>query len=289
MLIRIFGITTPTGNYLFKKVLSNNYKNIYCYSRYNKNYDYIDLSAFKYPTLIKECTLDEIWIFLCPIWEIGKFLDNLIISNNFKKYKLKGIICCSSTSLITKKYSWHKYDKNLISLISSSEEKIINICNLQKICLSIIRPTLIYGDSGVFKDKNINRILEICKKMPFIIIPSNTGERQPIHISQLAKIIELELKKIATAKNKNLRTILNIGGDEILNYEMLLKTLLINRNIKKIILKINSDLFFLILSPLLILNSRLYSEILRIMSDLSGFQKSNIYLKVPARKFDDFI
>ena len=40
--------------------------------------------------------------------------------------------------------------------------------------------------------------------MPFIIIPSNTGERQPIHISQLAKIIELELKKIATAKNKNL-------------------------------------------------------------------------------------
>ena len=91
------------------------------------------------------------------------------------------------------------------------------------------------------KIKILTVILEICKKMPFIIIPSNTGERQPIHISQLAKIIELELKKIATAKNKNLRTILNIGGDEILNYEMLLKTLLINRNIKKIILKINSD------------------------------------------------
>ena len=73
MLIRIFGITTPTGHYLYKKVLNNNYKNIFCYSRYNKNYEYIDLSAFNYPTLIKECTLEEIWIFLCPIWEIDKF------------------------------------------------------------------------------------------------------------------------------------------------------------------------------------------------------------------------
>ena len=60
-------------------------------------------------------------------------------------------------------------------------------------------------------------------------------------------------------------------------------------NIKKSILTIKSDFFFLILSPLLVLNSRLYSEILRIKSDLSGFQKSKDYLKIAPKKFIDFI
>ena len=36
MIIRIFGITTPTGDYLYKKVLRNLYENIKCYSRSDK-------------------------------------------------------------------------------------------------------------------------------------------------------------------------------------------------------------------------------------------------------------
>ena len=65
------------------------------------------------------------------------------------KIAMKGIICCSSTSVITKKYSWHNYDKKLISKISS-EQSLIKIY-LYKICISIIRPTLIYGNSGLYK------------------------------------------------------------------------------------------------------------------------------------------
>ena len=44
-----------------------------------------------------------------------------------------------------------------------------------------------------------------------------------------------------------------------------------------------------LLSPIFLLNSRLYSEILRISSDLSGFKKSHVYLGKPAKKFHDFI
>ena len=44
MLIRIFGITTPLGDYLYKKVLKKLYKNIICYSRSDKKYKFLDLS-----------------------------------------------------------------------------------------------------------------------------------------------------------------------------------------------------------------------------------------------------
>ena len=284
MLIRIFGITSPLGDHLYKKVLKNLYENINCYSRSDKQYILLDFRNIKYPTLKKEYKNEEIWI-----WEIVKFLGNLINEKNYNKFQIKGIICCSSTSVITKKYSWHNYDKELISKISSAEQNLIKICIQNKTSISIIRPTLIYGNSGEYRDNNINRILKICKKLPFIVLPKETGERQPIHISQLAEIINKELDLITNIKDKNHSSILNIGGDEILNYEMILKKLLLKRKIKKHIFIINSDFFFFILSPLLILNSRLYSEILRIKSDLSGFKKSNVYLKRPPKNFIDFI
>ena len=289
MLIRFFGITTPLGDYLYKKVLKNLYENIICYSRSDKQYIFLDLRNIKHPTLKKECNNEEIWIFLCPIWEVVNFFNNFIKEENYKKFHIKGIICCSSTSVITKKYSWHNYDKKLISKISYSEQSLIKICSNSKTCISIIRPTLIYGNSGLYKDKNINRILKICQKLPFIILPKETGKRQPIHISQLSLIINKELKLMKDTKDKIHQSMINIGGDEILSYELILKSLLIKKNIKKSILTINSDFFFLILSPLLMLNSRLYSEILRIKSDLSGFPKSNDYLKIPPKKFNDFI
>ena len=289
MLIRIFGITTPLGDHLYEKVLKNFYENIKCYSRSDKQNIYLDLRNINHPTLKKECKSDEIWIFLCPIWEITNFLDNLINKKIFKKFKIKGIICCSSTSVITKKFSWHDYDKKLVSKISSSEQSIMKICALNEICITIIRPTLIFGNSGLYVDKNINRILKICQKLPFIILPKETGERQPIHISQLSAIINKEIKQITDTKDKIQKSIINIGGDEILSYEMMLKELLVKRKIKKSIFTINSNFFFFILSPLLIINSRLYSEILRVKSNLSGFKKCNLYLKIPSKKFNDFI
>jgi len=289
MLIRIFGITTPLGDHLYKKVLRELYLKIICYSRSDKQYNFLDLRNIKHPTLKKECESEEIWIFLCPIWETENFIKNLINEKNYKKFRIKGIICCSSTSVITKKYSWHNYDKKLVSIISSAEQNLIKISSFNKTDISIIRPTLIYGNSGVYKDNNINRVIKICKKLPIIILPKDTGKRQPIHISQLALIIKKEINQIKDKKNNSQKSIINIGGDEILSYKMIIKYLLNKRKIKKSIFILNSEFFFLILSPLLILNSRLYSEILRIKSDLSGFQKSNDYLKIAPMKFNEFI
>ena len=78
MLIRIFGITTPLGDHLYNKVLKNLQNNIICYSRNDRRYKFLDLRNFKYPNLKKECNSEEIWIFLCPIWEIENLLEKLM-------------------------------------------------------------------------------------------------------------------------------------------------------------------------------------------------------------------
>ena len=112
MVIRIFGITTPTGEYLYKKILRKNNKNIFCYSRSNKDYKYLDLRDEQYSNLNKKCSSKEIWIFLCPIWEAGNFLDKLLLSKKFQSYNIRGIICCSSTSTITKNFHGTNMIKN---------------------------------------------------------------------------------------------------------------------------------------------------------------------------------
>lgn len=289
MLIRIFGITTTTGDYLYNNILKRKYKKIFCYSREDKKYINLDISKSNYKNLNKTCNSEEIWISLCPIWIFSKFLQDLSNLNRLETYQIKGMICCSSTSIITKKYSWHEYDKKLISNLNFAENNILNISKDYNFDISIIRTSMIFGASGIYKDKNINRLINICRKFPFIFLPTNSGERQPIHISQLSEIIDKNISDFVKSNSLEKKSILNVGGDEILKYEILLRILLKKKKIKTKIFIINYKLFFLITTPLLLLNSRLYSEILRINSNLSNFNKSHIFLKIPRTKFSDLI
>lgn len=286
MLIRIFGIANPTGHYLYNKILKEKYKNIFCYSRSNCEYLNIDLAKKKPDKLIKKGNQDETWISLCPIWIFSEYLRILINCNEFEEYKIKKIIACSSSSEITKKYSWHKYDKSLTNKINLAEQTLKKISKKNYIFVSIIRPTMIYGNSGNFKDNNINKISTICKKLPIIFFPKDSGERQPIHISQLANIINQE---ISISNNKKKFSILNIGGDEILTYENMIRNIIKKKNINVFLFVIKTELFFFLMSPFLFINPRQYSEILRIGSNLSGFTKSKNFLKNASKKFIDFI
>ena len=55
--------------------------------------------------------------------------------------------------------------------------------------LTIIRPSIIYGDIGYQEDKNLTIIIKLMRKFIFLPIPKETGIRQPIHYSQLTKCI----------------------------------------------------------------------------------------------------
>jgi len=289
MLIRLFGLTNPTGDYLYKKIIKEDFSDIYCYSRYCKEYNILDINKNNFDNLKKICNKEEIWISMCPIWIFNTFMNNLIKVNLNKKFNIKAIICCSSTSIITKKYSWHNYDKELIEKINIAENNLIAISNENKYYLSIIRTSMVYGNSGKYLDKNLNRIINIIRKIPFLILPKSTGKRQPIHISQLSNIIYKDLKDIIENNNLRKNPIINVGGDQTLTYKDIVISLLKKKAIIKPILYIENNLFFLILSPLILVNSRFYSEILRLNSDLSGFNKTYQVLNQEYIKFVDLI
>lgn len=285
MIIRIFGITTPTGNFLLKKHLINKFEKIYCYSRSNR-FIYLDLENKKYEInkFINKEEEPEIWISLAPIWKFSKFINNL--HKNDIRF-IKRIIVCSSSSAITKNFSWEEYDKKLTKNLINSEKELSVFSKKNNINFIIIRPTMIFGETEIYKDKNISKLTSICRNLPFIIFPKDSGKRQPISINQLSKVIN---KLIVNSFNKeNNFQILNIGGDQILSYYEILKEIIKTKNFKCRIILIPKEFFLLLISPILLINTRLFSELLRIFADLSGFTKSSAYLSVSEKKFSKFL
>ncbi len=273
MIIRLFGFTTPTGALLSKRI-KKDLGEIYCYSR-SGEFEFVDLNSNENTSFLKEIKKGEIWVNLAPIWLFAKFLKSIKKDIIQSKKQLKGIITCSSTSVITKKYSWHWYDKNLVINLKNSENFIINYCLEMNTLLRIIRPTMIYGCIDNYYDKNFSKIKKVCKVMPFIFFPNDSGLRQPISIKQLSEIIYFEIKKIQINKSeKSIKTI-NVGGDQIITYYELVKLIIKKNNLKCKVIKIPNKYFILLISPILLFNSRLFSEFLRINSNLSGFMKSS--------------
>ena len=274
--IHILGATSLTGQYLcndLKRKVKN--INIFCYSSNSSKYSHLDLTKNIYN--LKNPHEDHIIISVSPIWIFSKFIYNSLNLNPLIKNKLKGIITCSSSSLITKKYASNYYDKHLVYNLKYAEDNLKKICTENNIFLSIIRPTLIYGKRREKIDNNINLIIKILRLTPFIIFPKNSGLRQPIHAKQLSEVfINIFFKMI---KNKSRKIyILNIGGDQEMNYFEMIKR--VQNKLDKddparntIILKIPNKLFYFIISPLIIFSEKNYEAILRINSNLANFTK----------------
>ena len=63
------------------------------------------------------------------------------------------------------------------------------------------------------------------RKIPFILIPSESGTRQPIHAYELAEIVLLRYKMIIRGELKGKEKIL-LGGDHEITYEIMIKKIL---------------------------------------------------------------
>ena len=297
MNIYLLGATTITGQAFIKLFEKKFYKeNLINFSRNNKKYKYLNLEDIN--TFIPEKGEKFFIISFVPIWLLAEFFQNIISKKPSLINDLLGIIATSSSSIYTKKFAFSKYDKNLFLKLKNSEDKLKKFSNTIGFSLCIIEPTLIYGTIESYKDKNINLIISIMKYLPFLIIPSQTGMRQPIHAFQLAAVSIEKLICIMNNGNEFIFEKLPLGGDEIISFEEML--IRVNKyyfkNHKKYkchILKIPNRLFFLLLSPMLLISPKSYEALLRIGTNLSGFVKSSKILKKDEIKFplinDDFL
>ena len=285
--IHLLGSSSLTGkSFCFEN--KSKYK-IICYSRKNKKDIYLDINNIKSYSNIDFELLDSSFIVsFAPIWETAKFLEIISKIQNKKTRKLKGIIVCSSSSVVTKRFAINLKDKSLFKSLLDSENKIINLSKELKIPCLIIRPTIIYGKQDHFKDNNLYRINKFLNKIPFVFLPKNVGKRQPIHSAQLAKVVLKFIEKILIQEtNIFLQDCkIEVGGDEILTYKDMLERLQDRKNIlpflnSKIIL-IPDFIFYIFTIPLLIISPKLFETIFRISSDFSGFTRcSNLTNEIP--------
>ena len=203
--------------------------------------------------------------------------------------KLKGIIACSSTSALTKRFESNAFDKKLVKRLLSSEKKIFSIAEKLSINCQIIRPTMIYGSFKEIKDSNISKILFIMRNFKIVFLPSNSGLRQPIHAYQLAEVIYFLMMKSLNAKKK-VNKLINLGGDNILNYEQILeslrKSVAKNDSARKcLILKIPNRIFLVSILPIMIFSPKYFAALSRICSNLASFEKACEITKTKPRSF----
>tara|TARA_Y100000589_G_scaffold292816_1_gene297220 strand:+ start:755 stop:1630 length:876 start_codon:yes stop_codon:yes gene_type:complete len=280
--IIIFGATSLLGSHF---VDENKDYELVCYSRRNKNYNFLDLE--NETTFTKFSVKNSFLVSFAPIWLFKNLFISLENLNLREMQSIKGIIIYSSTSAITKRFAANEFDKNLSKKLIYAEKKIIDICKKYSINCLIIRPTIIYGNYKYFTDKNFSKIINFFQKFPFCIIPNKTGLRQPIHFSQLTKLTYFFLNKF---KNKEIIIqIIEVGGDEELSYKDIFQKLAnvatdnSGKNCK--IYSLPNKIFYLFLMPLMILKPKTFDALYRLQSDLSGFPKYSFYSGENSKKF----
>jgi len=192
------------------------------------------------------------------------------------------VLCLSSTSAEVKRFSYFSYDRILSSRLLRSERIIHSLLSSFSIPYLIIRPTMIYGISANYSDKNLSRLSRLLRLVPFILLPRTCGYRQPVHYSSLSNAILHAVNHTLTHGNPSRPSIISIGGDLELRYDQMLSDstthFLFGSNLK--ILYIPDRLFVMLTVPLLFFSPRAFEALMRIMSDLNGFTKSSDFLSL---------
>ena len=275
MNIHLLGGSNTSGQAFINLIKKNIPQiNISIFSR-DKEKDYVDLDEVSSYNPVN--SNEYVLVSFAPIWKLSVFLEKLHKKDFLKFIKIKGLIICSSSSVITKRFSYNNFDKELFSLLKNSEERIMKLFEKYAVPVSIIQPSLIYGNVGKYKDKNLNLIISLMRKIPFILIPSESGNRQPIHAYELAEIVLLRYKMIIRGELKGKEKIL-LGGDHEITYEIMIKKIQnslpkFDKGRKCKIILINKKIFVFLISPLNLISPKLFESLLRINADLSGFYK----------------
>ncbi|MBI96689.1 hypothetical protein CL656_06060 [bacterium] len=277
MQIILLGSTTSTGSAFQEMAKSrlNSYK-INAFSRRNKGLNYIDLDDQTSWTNIKFDN-HTILVSFAPIWKLSDFLEGLTVKKKKDINKIDLIIACSSSSVLSKRFAFNNFDKGLSRKLKESEEKLIDFSSENGIECKIIQPTLIYGNHKEFKDKNINKIINILRLSPLMILPKHTGLRQPIHCTEIAELTIHFINQFQSEDFSCIPERILVGGEKIINYQEMI--MLIQKSLPKndrarkcFILSIPNRIFFLLSSIIILFSPKYYEAILRTSADLSGFK-----------------
>jgi hypothetical protein len=223
----------------------------------------------------------SIWISFAPIWLLAPFIEHLATHHPERLQGLRGVIACSSSSVITKRFAINRFDRQLVASLSAAEDQLLATCRHLSLDCRILRPTLIYGQVGDYGDRNLSRILQQLRRWPVLPLPADSGFRQPIHASQLAAVsLHLARQLTSLRRDPTLPERIAVGGDTTLTYAEMISALQQAQHPSDParrcrLLSIPNRLFFLLAAPLLLRSPKAFEAVLRTGANLSGFTPSH--------------
>ena len=277
MELHLFGAATPTGE-AFRQQSAN--ADLPCplhaYSRRSAatTADFTTPAAFR-PA--GDPGAPALWISFGPIWLLAPFLEQLAREHPERLEGLRGLIACSSSSAITKRFAANTFDRELVAHLSGAEEQLLAICGRLQVPCHILQPTLIYGQAGSYGDRNLSKLLQLLRRLPCLPLPTETGQRQPIHASQLAAVaLHMAEQLRGSGCDPSLPERITLGGDTTLTYTAMISALqqaqLVGDPARRCrLLPIPNRLFFSLAAPLLLRSPKAFEAVLRMGANLSSF------------------
>ena len=291
--LHLFGASTSTGEAFRQLALSADpARPLQAYSRRALTSTY--RANFSNPEEFRpagEPGTPAIWISFGPIWLLAPFLEQLARNHPERLAGLRGLIVCSSSSAITKRFAANHFDRMLVTRITGAEDQLLATCRRLDVPCHILRPTLIYGQVGPYGDRNLSKILSLMRRLPLLTLPAQPGLRQPIHASQLAAVtMQLVDQIVAHGFVPSLPERIAVGGDTTLTYTEMISALQQaltpgDRARRCRVLSIPNRLFFLLAAPLLIRSPKAFEAVLRMGANLSGFTPAHQLLGSEPQSF----
>jgi hypothetical protein len=197
--LHLFGAATPSGEALRQLAAGAEPAwPLHSYSRRSAAHpaDFTNPAAFR-PA--GEPGAGAIWISFGPIWLLAPFLEQLARDTPERLAGLRGLIACSSSSALTKRFAANSFDRQLVARLRGAEEQLLATCRRLQVGCCILQPTLIYGQVGPYQDSNLSRLLQLLRRLPLVPLPAHTGLRQPIHARQLAAVVFSLVRRLSAA------------------------------------------------------------------------------------------
>ncbi len=226
-----------------------------------------------------------------PIWSFAPWLDRYASTNPAGFAALQGVIACSSSSVITKRFAANRFDRDLVQRLRGAEEQLTLTCAAHGLPLRILAPTLIYGQAGPLGDRNLSQLRRLLRRLPLLPLPGQGGLRQPIHCRQLAAVALHLADRLALGGDDPFEPVhLPLGGDDTLPYATMLRRLQdatepgdAARRCR--LLALPPRLFQTLATPLLPFSPKRFEAVLRMGADLAGFTPVHRILGGPPEPF----
>ncbi len=232
----------------------------------------------------------QVWIAFAHIWLVAPLLQALRAGLPDCLADLRGVVACSSSSVITKRFAANGFDRDLVRRLSASQEQLLADCAELGVPVRILAPTLIHGRTAHNVDHNVETLHRWLRRLPVLLLPAHTGLRQPIAAADLAAVALAQAQELAEPVPEEptaASAVLPLGGDETLSYRALLERVQAGdpRAARCRLLTLPNPLFQWLASPLLLVSPKTFEAVLRLSADLAGFARVADLLGRPPQPF----